>query len=311
MKIFNENESAPNATAVALGCFDGIHKGHMTVIRGAVDCRSKNLTPAVFTFDDNPTALLNGKKIPKLITTEQKRSLLEQAGVEYLFPADFNSVKDMSPGQFVSDILKDKLKAKRVFCGFNYHFGANAEGDCETLRRLCEKADIEVIAAPPVMFKEEPISSTRIRHALKQGQIKDVTTMLGREFSFKLMVEKGNQLGRRIGTPTFNQPMPVQLILPRFGVYASAVTTENGIACGVTNIGIKPTVGSDAPLAETWMPEVHCGDLYGKVIEVKLIDFIRPETKFNSIIELKAAILSDGEAALKIFKAHTTVSKMN
>lgn len=303
MRIFNQTENSSKTTAVALGCFDGIHKGHRAVIKGAVDCRSKNLTPAVFTFDDNPTALLSGKKIPKLITTEQKKSLLEQAGVEYLFPADFNSIKNMSPKEFVSNILKDKLNAKKVFCGFNYHFGVNAEGDCEMLRKLCEDFDMEVIAVPPVMFKEEPISSTRIRHALKQGQIKDVTTMLGRKFSFKLMVEKGNQLGRQMGTPTFNQPMPPQLILPRFGVYASAVTTEKGVCCGVTNIGIKPTVGSDAPLAETWMPNVHCGDLYGKTIEVKLIDFIRPETKFSSIIELKAAILSDGEAAIKIFKS--------
>lgn len=304
MRVFKQTEASPNPTAVALGCFDGIHRGHMAVIKGAVDCRSRNLIPAVFTFDENPAALLSGKKIPKLITTQQKRVLLEQAGVEYLFTADFNDVKDMSPEEFVWKILKDKLNAKRVYCGFNYHFGVNAEGDCETLRMLCEKVDIEVIAVPPIMFKDEPISSTRIRHALKQGQIKDITTMLGREFSFKIKVEKGNQLGRRLGTPTFNQPMPSELILPRFGVYASAVTTENGVVCGVTNIGIKPTVGADAPLAETWMPDVHCGDLYGKIIEVKLIDFIRPETKFNSIIELKAAILSDGEAAMKIFKSY-------
>ena len=161
---------------------------------------------------------------------------------------------------------------------------------------------LKVLALPPAMYNDEPISSTRVRHYLKQGRIADVTNMLGREYSYNLIVCKGNQLGRRMGTPTFNQVIPEQLILPRFGVYATAVTLEDGSkVCGVTNIGIKPTVGADAPLAETWLPHYNCGELYGKKVRFDIIDFIRGEKKFHSIVELKASILADGEKSLKIF----------
>lgn len=301
MKVYGQIEKSSCKTAVALGFFDGIHLGHRAVIESAVKCRSKGLSPVVFTFSQNPSSVITGKKIPELIQPELKCSILNRMMVETLYAADFKEVMNLSSREFVKNILADKLNAKKVFCGFNYHFGSGGQSDAESLREICSEYDIEAVTLPAVLFKEEPISSTRIRHALKQGKITDVTKMLGREFSFKIEVRKGNQLGRQLGTPTFNQPMPDGFILPRFGVYASSVDIGGDHVCGVTNIGIKPTVGSDGPLAETWMPKMQCGELYGKTIEVKLLDFIRGETKFNSIFELKAAILDDGEKALKIF----------
>ncbi|MBQ7521367.1 MAG: riboflavin biosynthesis protein RibF, partial [Clostridia bacterium] len=188
------------------------------------------------------------------------------------------------------------------YCGFNYHFGNGGTANSENLRDLCSKYNIEVVALPPAMYHDEPVSSTRIRHYLKQGRVSDVTKMLGREYSYELTVCKGNQLGRRMGTPTFNQIIPEELILPRFGVYVTAVTDSEGKKiCGVTNIGIKPTIGTESPLAETWLPNYNCGELYGKTVRFELLEFMRGEKKFSSIFELKASILSDGQKAQKIF----------
>lgn len=301
MNTFNEIIKSPCETAVALGYFDGLHLGHQQVIKSAVECKNQGLAPVVFTFTENPANTITGKKIPNIMMNEQKFRFLQYMKVDYTYCVDFYDVMDMTAEEFVSEVLVNTLKAKKVFCGFNYHFGSGGKGDCQTLKQLCQQYGVEVVTVSPVMYKDEAISSTRIRHALKQGKIREVTKMLGREYSFRLKVHKGNQLGRQMGTPTFNQPMPKNLILPKYGVYASAVNIDGKFACGVTNIGVKPTVGSDGPLSETWMPEECCGDLYGKEIDVRLLEFIRSEQKFNSVIELKAAILADGESALKIF----------
>ncbi len=302
MTIYNEVEKLQKPTAVALGHFDGIHLGHQLVINNAVKCKKQGLAPVVLTFKQNPACVLSTKKIPYLMSNDYKNECIEALGVEYLFNLDFQSIMGLTAEQFVSEILHKKLNAKRVYCGFNYHFGSGGSANSETLRDLCSEYNIEVVALPPVLFNDEPISSTRIRHYLKQGRIADVTKMLGREFAYRLPVCKGNQLGRRMGTPTFNQPIPDNMILPRYGVYVTAVIMEDGTkVCGVTNIGIKPTVGSNAPLAETWMPKYSCGELYGKTLEFHILDFVRGETKFDSIFELKAAILADGEYAEKCF----------
>ncbi|MEE0857901.1 MAG: riboflavin biosynthesis protein RibF [Acutalibacteraceae bacterium] len=305
MNIYDNIEQLEMPTSVALGHFDGLHTGHQLVINNAVKCKRQGLSPVVFTFKQNPSCVLTPKKIPYLYDNSVKCEYIEKLGVEHLFNIDFTTVMNMSANDFVTEILHKKLNAKRVYCGFNYHFGSGGIANCETLRDLCSDLDIEVVALPPAMFNDEPISSTRIRHYIKQGRIADVTKMLGREYSYRLPVCKGNQLGRRMGTPTFNQPIPEHLILPRFGAYVTAVKIDdNTKVCGVTNIGIKPTVGTEAPLAETWMPKYNCGELYGKVIEIELLDFIRGENKFNSIFELKAAILSDGETATKLFHSY-------
>lgn len=307
MKEFNTIVKSNCQTAVALGFFDGLHLGHQAVINHAVRAKKENLKSTVFTFSENPSRIISGKKIPYLIQPEEKNKALNRLGVDLFYNIDFSQIMNLTAEEFVKGVLVEKLNAKRVFCGFNYHFGKGRNSNADSLRELCLPFGIEVTTISPVMFKDEPISSTRIRHALKQARINDVTKMLGRTFSFCLPVQKGNQLGRQMGTPTFNQPFPEEFIMPKYGVYASAVDIGGKLAFGVTNIGVKPTIGSDGPLAETWMPGEHCGELYGKKIRVYLLDFIRCEQKFNSVVELKAAILNDGETAGKIFTEKTSV----
>ena len=158
---------------------------------------------------------------------------------------------------------------------------------------------MELSVTPPVSVAGETVSSTRIRACLEQGDVQQAGQLLGRPFGYDFEVTHGRQLGRTWGTPTINQPFPAGYVLPRFGVYASLVEVEGQKYYGVTNIGVKPTVGSDCALSETWIPEFS-GDLYGKKVPVELLDFIRPERKFDSLDQLKNEILENGVLARKI-----------
>jgi len=174
-----------------------------------------------------------------------------------------------------------------------------ARGNVELLSRLCKEYGAELIVVPPVLDGGEKVSSTRIRRAVAEGDISTASRLLGRPFGFTLEVIHGNHIGTGLGTPTINQALPEDLTLPRFGVYAAWCETESGRYYGVCNIGVKPTVGSDRVLAETWMPEFD-GDLYGRRVRVELMDFIRPERKFSSLDQLKEEIRRNAIRAKEI-----------
>ena len=164
------------------------------------------------------------------------------------------------------------------------------------LRELCQKHGVGLTVLPPVSEDGEKISSSRIRRAVEGGDIPTANRLLGRPFGFQLEVIHGNHIGTGLGTPTINQALPENFVRPRFGVYAAWCLVEGSPYFGVCNIGVKPTVGSDRVLAETWMPEFS-GDLYGERVRVELVEFLRPERKFDSLEELKAAIQANGEQA--------------
>lgn len=278
--------------AVALGAFDGLHAGHIRVIRQVLG--HKTLVPAVFTFGENP----HGGSL--LATPAEKEKLLHSAGVELLFVADFSAVKDLPPRAFFLEVLVSRCRAKLLCCGEDFRFGKDAAGDTALLRTLCREHGIALRVMPPLMLDGQKVSSTRIRRAIEQGDIKSANRMLGRPFSFSLEVIHGNHIGHGLGTPTINQALPQGFILPRFGVYASyARIGGKHYYYGVTNIGVKPTVGSDYVLSETWMPEFS-GDLYGKHVRLYLLDFIRPERKFDSLQEMKAEIFYNAQQAKEI-----------
>lgn len=297
MLEFNRLQPAPGDTAVALGCFDGLHKGHAAVINRAVEEKSRGLIPAVFTFTASPQQELSGSGAPRLMETREKSRFLKEMGVEALYQIPFSTVMDLSSEDFVEQVLLKVLRAKRVYCGFNYHFGKGGRADHNDLGRICGQYGIEAFALDPVMDAGAPISSTRIRNMVETGDIESANRMLGRPLFYTLEVVKGRKLGRLMGTPTLNQLFPEGFILPRFGVYASLVTFDTTTTYGVTNIGVKPTVGSDAPLSETWMPDYAGDELYGKQVTVQLLRFLRPEKKFEDLDQLRRAILADGETA--------------
>ena len=289
-------------TAVALGFFDGLHRGHRKVISGAVHAKERGLLPVVFTFLESPLGTLSQKSIPRLMTEEEKHRRLQALGVEEVVSLPFLSMKDLSAPSFVTSVLHEKLCAKEVYCGFNYHFGAGGSAGFEELQALCAPYSIKVFPCPPVLQGREPVSSTRIRGLLMGGKIEEANRLLGYRFGFAFPVVGGRRLGRLMGTPTLNQPFPEGFILPRFGVYASIVRFQDVVTYGVTNIGVKPTVGADGPLAETWMPEYNGRDLYGEKVRTELVAFLRPEKKFSGIEQLRAAILKNGEEARALWQ---------
>lgn len=285
--------AAPQAPcALALGTFDGVHLGHQAVIEAALrPGEGPCLEPAVFTFRRSPS----GERLVML--GEDKARLLEEMGVKKMYSMDFGELKSMEAERFVQELLFARLNARRLCCGRDFRFGRGAAGDAALLERLCARAGAELAVLPPVEAEGEKISSTRIRRAVGAGDMEQARRLLGRPFGFTLEVIHGNHIGGpMLGTPTINQALPEELVFPRFGVYAAWCRVGEAEFYGVCNVGVKPTVGSDRVLAETWMPEFS-GNVYGERVRVELLQFLRPEKKFSSLEELRAAIRHNGEQA--------------
>ena len=303
MQNFFEILPEKSGTAIALGYFDGLHKGHRNVISLAAAEKKNGLTPVCFTFSKSPKSVLNGTQSNALMTNEDKIKTLERLGIERTYQADFEKIMNMPAQDFAQKILIDTLKAEKLFCGFNYRYGKNGEGNAETLKSFCESKGVTLTVVPATESRGEIVSSTLIRKLITDGNVKRANELMCSRFGFSSVIEHGKRLGRELGTPTINQPLCSELVVPKFGVYASIVTLENGETyCGVTNIGIKPTVGGNTPLCETWMPKYKGGEIYGQSADVRLIDFIRKERKFSGIDELKNAIIDNSKTALKIYE---------
>lgn len=287
-------------TAVALGAFDGLHIGHRAVVRAAAE---RGLTPVVFTFRDNPAEHLGGS-CRYLTTMEERLRIFAAWGVEAVVMPDFADVADWPAERFLN-VLRFGLSAEAVACGADFRFGKFAAGDAAWLARACAQRGAALHVVDTVCYKGERISATRIRGAIERGEMEDAAAMLGRPFGFEFEVVHGNRIGRTIGTPTINQHFPAHFILPRFGVYASRVYIGGKAYCGVTNVGVKPTVGSDRALSETWIPDFS-GNLYGETLRLELLAFIRDEKKFASLDALKKEIRRNEKQARKIFAACRT-----
>lgn len=279
-------------SAVALGFFDGLHLGHIEVIKRAL--LKDGLCSVVFTFNDK-TSLpkFSGKKGHCIITHEQKTEIFANLGVERVYAPDFGDVKDYSAREFVERILKNELCARVVVCGYDFRFGKGGEGNPEMLKTLCAEHSIECEVVPAVMVDGETVSSTVIREKIRQGDIESANRFLGYELSYNLPVTEGNKIGRTIGFPTINQIIPDYMVKPKNGVYKSWTIVDGRTYRSITNIGVKPTVNyTGKSVMETHITGFS-GDLYGKTVRVALREFIRDEVKFASLEELKAQIELD------------------
>ncbi len=283
-------------SAVALGFFDGLHLGHIEVIKRTL--LRDGLCPVVFTFNDK-TMLpkFKGRKGHCIITHEQKTNIFDKVGVEYIYAPDFGDVKDYSAEDFAEKILKNILSAKLVVCGYDFRFGKGGEGNPDVLKRLCEKNGMECEIVPAVSIDGETVSSTVIREKIRKGDIAGANRCLGYELSYRLPVIEGNRIGRTMGFPTINQQIPDYMVKPKNGVYKSWTIAEGRTYRSITNIGVKPTVDY---YGEAVM-ETHIigfsGDLYGKSISVALREFIRDEHKFESLEKLKEQLEEDKNRA--------------
>lgn len=282
---------------VALGSFDGLHIGHRAVLDAAATQREAGLEPCALLFQNHPQSLLSGCAPKQLLSEAARNRLLAHWGLRGL-TLPFSDLQPLSPQSFVTEILSGKLNAKAVCCGYNYRFGQGGQGDAALLARLCAEAGIRVLVTPAVRFGAEPVSSTRIRSCLERGELTDANTMLGRAFSYAYPVIAGDRRGRRLGWPTINQAFPDDMAVPRLGVYASRVLADGLWRQGVTNIGLCPTFTGQILRSETHIRDFD-GDLYGQVIPVELLVFLRGERRFQSEEALKAQIEQDAAEALR------------
>lgn len=280
-------------TAVALGYFDGLHRGHIGVIGAALRQREQNsFSPAVFTFNCD-TTLPKFKSPEDIISFENKCELLSKLGVEYIYAPDFADVCGLAEEDFVREILLGRLNAGFACCGRNFRFGLGGHGTPESLKAIGARCGISVEIVEDVCLDGKLISSTHIRELIRNGEIEEANRLLGYELWFRLPVVYGNGVARTMSYPTINQVIPATNIIPKFGVYASFVEIGGKQYRGITNIGIRPTVVSGgSTVMETHILDFS-GDLYGQNIAISLCAFLRPEKKFPSLEQLKEQIAED------------------
>lgn len=272
------NNIYEKGTAVALGNFDGLHIGHMAVLKNVLET------------DFEPIAFVVNSSF-SLMTREDFVSELDSIGVKAVF-ADFNEIRSMDCEKFVNEILVKQFNAKCVSCGYNFHFGRGASGNAEDLKRLCSQNGIKLVLTPEVRCGESSVSSTVIRKLLSDGECKGASRLLGRPFSFISPVIHGDSRGRTIGFPTVNQQPDEKLAKLKYGVYKTKVLIDGKEYNGITNYGIRPTYKVKNVLSETYIIGFD-GDVYSKNIRVFFLEFIREERKFNSISELKEQMEKD------------------
>ncbi len=313
MRLFRHFSPFPDdarGAVMALGNFDGVHRGHQAVIsRSAAVARAEHRPHGVVTFEPHPRALFRPDDPPfRLTPLRVKTHQLEALGVKLMVSLHFDAgFAERSAESFVTEVLHQGLGVGHVVTGYDFVFGKGRSGDAELLRKIGGELGFGVTIVPPVASEAGAVfSATRIRELLVARQPKDAAALLGRPWEIDGRVEKGDQRGRTIGFPTANIALG-DYLRPAAGVYAVRAGIERGSSIewhdAVANIGTRPTVnGTDLRL------EVHLfdfdGDLYGLHLRVALIDWIRAERKFSGLDELKAQIARDAALARGLHLTH-------
>lgn len=279
-------------TTVALGIFDGVHKAHTALIKKAVETAEKEgFLSVVFTFSQSPKN--NAGYITK---NSLKEKYINNLNPDYLLVQEMNKeFMSLSPEEFIKT-LKEKFNVSKVFVGENFTFGKNKAGNTKLLELLGEKYGFSVCSEELKKEDGEVISSSVVRDCLKSGDVEKAEKILGRKYEISGITETGNKLGRTINFPTANIYPDENMLIPKYGVYKTATFISGKEYKSITNVGVKPTVEKNRLSIETHILDFK-GDLYGKEIYVKFEKFIRPETKFESLEELKKQISKDIEKA--------------
>lgn len=275
--------NAPQGSAVALGYFDGVHLGHRAVIEAAAaEARRCGLTSAVFTFELPEGSTLKGGRI---LSASQKHARMAAMGVRCVMEPPFAEFCALSPEAFVQDILVGCFKAKAVFCGDNFTFGARAAGNVEMLKRLCAEQGIRVTVVEMARYRGKVVSSTRIRAALEEGRVDDANAMLGTPYAVDWEVTHGKKVGTsKLGTPTINQNYPSGTLQPCCGVYLTRICIGGVWYPAATGIGPRPTVDREgaAVSCETYVPDFS-GNVYGQHPVLEFHKYLCPVRKFDSL----------------------------
>lgn len=279
---------------IALGSFDGLHIGHLSLIYKVVEIAKKNNGKSmVFTFKNHPKTLIDKGSIPKLLmNNDRKVEILRSHKVDIVCFQEFNfEFMKMTPKEFV-EFLVFKYNVKGFVVGFNYKFGYKNLGNVEFLKSLQSEYGYELYVMEPCTYKDEVISSTRIRKALEAGDVLDAGKMLNLPYTLSGEIIHGRQIGRTIGFPTANLKYEENFILPKTGVYYTNIMVNNNIYKGITSIGSNPTVDGKNLTIETYILDFN-NELYGKRVDISFIKKIRDMQKFNGVEELKSQLERD------------------
>ncbi|MGI9047949.1 MAG: bifunctional riboflavin kinase/FAD synthetase [Rubrobacteraceae bacterium] len=293
---------------VALGNFDGVHLGHRSVVRRAVEeAERRGVRVVAATFDPHPGWVLRPGKQPKLLTTlDLRREALLGCGADEMYAIRFDGdLSEKSPEEFVRDVLVDELGAGVVVVGENFRFGYKAAGDVDELVRLMRSHGGEVFTVALHRGEEKEVNSTRIRNLISSGEVDKAADLLGRPYVLRGEVVVGDRRGRTIGFPTANVLPDPDVVVPAHGVYACYVDVGGEKYAACTNIGVAPTFERAESRVEAYLLNFD-GDLYGRVVDVDFLTRIRSELRFSGIEELKVQISSDVEEARRVYNAHTT-----
>lgn len=290
-------------TVVTIGKFDAIHLGHQELLRETIEIAEEHmLVPAVVTFDRHPSELLNPGHAPQpVIGANQKKELLDQAGIELMVALAFDdSLAQLSPEDFVSEVLVEGLNAKVVIIGDGFRFGAEAKGDVGLLKELGEQYGFTVRVMAPVEIDGAIVSTSRVRELLLTGEVAAVARLLGRRHATTGMVEHGLKIGREIGFPTANMARDSEGFLPRDAVYAGWLYADGERYMAALSVGINETFTAVPRLIEAHVIGVTGLDLYDKLVTVEYVEFIRLAAKFNGVEDLVAEINRDLEKIKEI-----------
>lgn len=281
-------------TVVTIGNFDGIHKGHIKLIKEAVkEAKTKNYKSVVFTFENHPMRYFRADSIKHIITNEEKVKIFKDLGVDIVFMIPFDEyMTKISATDFVKTILHEKLKCKMVIVGHDFTFARNKEGNASLLESLGKKYNMKVKVIEPIKIKGRRVSSSYIRNLINDGNVSEIKDFLGRNYFLEGEVIHARKIGRTIGFPTANLKAEDKLIIPKNGIYAVKVYIKNKVYYGATNIGYNPTVNGKVLSIETNIIDFD-EEIYGEIIKVEFLDRIRDEKKFNSLDELKSQLRKD------------------
>ena len=304
MKLMtHERQWKGGATAVAFGMFDGVHEGHAELMRTANRVAAQEgVASVVYTFSTHPMATCAPDRVPpQLYTRSEKIKAIAGMGLDaaVLRPFDL-AYASQSPEEFVRSFV-DALHPKHVVIGFNYSFGQKGAGKAQDMIALGERFGFTTHVVPEVRIDGAPVSSTRIRGEIAKGHMEEVKRLLGRWYTLCGVVQPGKQLGRKLGFPTANLPLPAGKAIPPCGVYAAMADVCGASYMAAVNIGSHPTAPGGAPAIEANLLDYAGGSLYGKHMRLSLRSYVRPEKKFDSLEALREEVMRNREQVRAYF----------
>ena len=290
-----------NKRIFALGFFDGVHRGHQVLLSECVRlAKELDCETAAITFERHPQSLFRPDPPPLLTTLQDRFRLLQRYGIRRVYPFAVTEEVMSTPWQDFLEGLMD-LGAAGFVCGDDFRFGSRGEGNWETLRQFCRERGLPCVIIPEQTLDDVRISSTYIRRQIESGDMATAVRYLGHGHMLTGTVVTGRKLGHKLGFPTANIELPQGVIVPRHGVYACRAYVGEESHMAVCNVGSRPTVEGHQVRTETWLLDFSA-DLYGQNVTLEFLRFLRPEQRFGSLEELKAAVLQDAENTRNFFE---------